>query len=339
MSASLDPRWPAVVARDRAADFFYAVATTGVYCRPACAARTPNPKNVTFHATPADAVAAGYRACLRCRPDEPVGARHAELVAAACRRLEAEDVTLAELAADAGMSPHHFHRVFKAVAGLTPRAWAAQGRNRELRSRLRAGATVTDAIRGAGFSSTSRAYGAGALGMTPGAFRAGGAGMRIRFAVGDCALGYVIVAATDTGVCAIFLGDSPDDLVRALEDRFPRAELVGGNAAFEATVAQVVALVDGRGSPELPLDLRGTAFQRRVWDALRRIPAGTTATYAEIAAAIGEPTSSRAVAQACGANPVAVIVPCHRVVRSDGGISGYRWGIERKRALLAREIP
>ena len=339
MSASLDPRWPAVVARDRAADFFYAVATTGVYCRPWCAARTPNPKNVTFHESPTAAGAAGYRACLRCRPDEPAGARHAELVAAACRRLEAEDSTLAVLAADAGMSPHHFHRVFKAVVGVTPRAWVAQRRNRELRSRLRAGATVTDAIHEAGFSSTSRAYDAGALGMTPGAFKAGGAGMRIRFAVGACALGSVLVAATDVGVCAIFLGDQPEALVRALEDRFPRAELVGGDPAFDETVASVVALVDGSGSGALPLDLRGTAFQRRVWDALRRIPAGETATYAEIAAAIGEPTSSRAVAQACGANPVAVVVPCHRVVRSNGGISGYRWGVERKRALLAREAP
>jgi AraC family transcriptional regulator of adaptative response/methylated-DNA-[protein]-cysteine methyltransferase len=298
---------------------------------------------VRFHATSADAERAGFRACKRCRPNEPArAAQHAAVVARACRLIERADAIppLDALAAAAGMSRFHFHRVFKSVTGVTPKAYAAAHRARRVRHELTHQATVTDAIYGAGFNSNGRFYAAapGVLGMTPTRFRAGGAGESIHFAVGECSLGSVLVAATGTGVCAILLGDEPDALVRNLQDRFPKARLVGGDAGFERLVARVVGLVEAPGAAiELPLDVRGTAFQQRVWQALRKIPAGSTASYAEIARRIGMPKAVRAVAQACGANPVAIAIPCHRVVRHDGGVSGYRWGVERKRALLERE--
>lgn len=340
-----DPRWAAVVGRDPAADglFFYSVASTGVYCRPSCAARIPRPEHVDFHASAAAAEAAGFRPCRRCRPDlPPLAERRAALVARLCRRLEAAEAPpgLEALAQEAGLSPWHLHRVFKAVTGLTPRAYAAAQRARRVREGLAQGGTVTEAIYGAGYASSGRFYAEAdrVLGMTPSAYRAGGGAAEIRFAIGQCSLGAILVAASARGVCAILLGDEPEVLAHELQDRFPRARLIGGNAGFEQLVASAVGLVEAPGlGHDLPLDVRGTAFQQRVWQALRDIPAGETASYTEIACRIGTPQAVRAVARACAANPLAVAIPCHRVVRSDGALSGYRWGVERKRALLERE--
>ena len=340
-----DPRWTSVVARDRAADgqFVYAVRTTGVYCRPSCASRTARPENVEFHATAADAERAGFRACKRCRPDQAAADNgHVALVTSLCRYIEQADQppTLERLAQHAGLSAFHLHRIFKAVTGVTPKQYAEAHRTRRVRDQLRGSSSVTDAIYDAGFNSSGRFYGqSGAiLGMTPTQHRAGGARAVIRFAVGECSLGSILVAASERGVCAILLGDDPELLLRDLQDRFARAELVGGDAGFEQLVARVVALVEmpSRGL-DLPLDVRGTAFQQRVWQALRAVPAGRTASYAEIARTIGAPTAVRAVAHAVASNPLAVAIPCHRIVRSDGALAGYRWGVERKRALLDRE--
>ena len=341
-----DPeRWEAVERRDAAADgdFVYSVRTTGVYCRPSCPARRPRRENVRFHRGSAEAEQAGFRPCKRCRPNgASLAERQAFAVAEACRRIEVshELPGLDVLAAAAGMSRFHFHRVFKTVTGLTPKAYAAARRAERARDELARQATVTDALYGAGFGSSGRFYAASArmLGMTPSAYRAGGAGTTIRFAVGECSLGAILVAATDKGICAILLGRDPDALARELQDRFPKAALIGGEAGFEGWVARVVGLVEAPGiGLDLPLDLRGTAFQQRVWRALTEIPPGSTASYAAIAKKIGAPKAARAVAQACAANPVAVAIPCHRVVREDGSLSGYRWGVERKRALLERE--
>jgi AraC family transcriptional regulator of adaptative response/methylated-DNA-[protein]-cysteine methyltransferase len=340
-----DPRWSAVLARDPEADgrFVYSVKTTGVYCRPSCAARSPRPENVRFHLTAADAERAGFRPCKRCRPDQPPRAgQHAVRVAELCRLIENAEraPSLRELARRAGLSPYHLHRVFKAVTGLTPRAYAAAHRARRVRAELARGASVTEAIYGAGYGSSGRFYETSdrVLGMTPTSYRAGGAHMEIRFAIGQCSLGAILVAASGRGVCAILLGEDPEALARDLQDRFPRASLVGGDAGFERLVAQVVGFVEApRLGLDLPLDLRGTAFQQRVWQALRAIPAGETASYGEIARRIGAPKAVRAVARACAANTLAVAIPCHRVLRNDGGLSGYRWGVERKRALLDRE--
>ena len=343
--ASESGQWAAVARRDPHADgqFFYSVSTTGVYCRPSCPSRQARREHVRFHATIADAERAGFRACRRCRPNEPALAdQHATAVARACRLIErAETLPRLDALADAaGMSRFHFHRVFKSITGLTPRAYASAHRADRVREELGRRPTVTEAIYEAGFNSNGPFYAAApaVLGMTPSRFRAGGEGTSIRFAVGECSLGSVLVGATGQGVCAILLGDDPAVLVRNLEDRFPKAQLVGGDAAFERLVAQVVGLVEAPGTgAALPLDVRGTAFQQRVWQALRAIPAGSTASYAEIARRIGAPKAVRGVAQACAANPVAVAIPCHRVVRSDGSMAGYRWGIERKRVLLERE--
>jgi AraC family transcriptional regulator of adaptative response/methylated-DNA-[protein]-cysteine methyltransferase len=248
--------------------------------------------------------------------------------------------SLAALAKRAGLSLHHFHRVFKAVTGLTPREYGAAHRAKRVRDELRRSATVTEAIYEAGFNSSGRFYASTdeRLGMTPTDYRAGGARREIRFAVGECSLGSILVATTEKGVCAILLGDDPEALVRDLQDRFPSATLLGGDPKFEQTVARVVGFVEAPAiGLDLPLDVQGTAFQERVWQALREIPAGSTATSSQIAASIGAPSSGRAVAQACAANPLAVAIPCHRVVRRDGSISGYRWGVERKRALLKKE--
>lgn len=341
----LDPRWAAVVARDHAADgtFYYSVRTTGVYCRPSCAARLANPGNVRFHAVPADAERAGFRPCKRCKPDQPpLGRQHAAKVAEACRRIEGADEApgLADLAQTASLGPHHFHRVFKAVTGLTPKDYAMARRARRVGDELSRSDTVTQAIYDAGFNSGGRFYAQSdaTLGMAPRDDRAGGTGTQIQFAVGACSLGTILVARSAKGVCAILLGDDPDVLVRDLQDRFPRAELIGGDAGFGALVARVVGFVEAPGlGLDLPLDVRGTAFQQRVWQALREIPAGTTASYAEVARRVGAPKAMRAVAAACAANALAVAIPCHRVVRTEGGLSGYRWGVERKRALLENE--
>lgn len=337
--------WAALAARDAAADgrFVFAVRTTGVYCRPSCPSRAARRENVRFYPGPSEAEAAGYRPCRRCRPDAAGPAeRRREAVARACRLIERAETepALDALAAEAGLSAHHFHRVFRAITGVTPRAYARARRAERLAAALPTAGTVTEALYAAGYNAPSRFYAEALerLGMSPTAYRRGGAGARIRFGVGACALGAILVAASERGVCAILLGDDPDALVRDLQDRFAAAELVGGDAAFEAWMARVIGLVEapGRGL-DLPLDIGGTVFQQRVWEALRRIPVGETASYAEIARAIGLPAAVRAVAMACGANALAVAIPCHRVVRSDGALSGYRWGVERKRALLARE--
>jgi AraC family transcriptional regulator, regulatory protein of adaptative response / methylated-DNA-[protein]-cysteine methyltransferase len=344
--AENDPRWATLVARERptVVSFYYSVRTTGVYCRPSCTSRLPNPKNVRFHQTAADAERAGFRPCKRCRPDGPPREPlHAATVAKICRVIEVEEEmpSLSALATRAGLSLYHFHRVFKSVTGVTPKAYAAAQRARRVRDELKRGSrTVTEAVYNAGFNSSGRFYASSdeLLGMTATAYRAGGIRTEIRFAVGECSLGSILVAQSVRGVCAILLGDDPDALVRDLQDRFPRAELVGGDSTFEQTVAKVIGFVESpRLGLDLPLHVRGTAFQHRVWQALRKIPVGSTASYADIAALVGAPAGARAVAQACGANALAVAIPCHRVVRTDGSASGYRWGVERKRTLLQRE--
>ncbi|WP_443750177.1 bifunctional DNA-binding transcriptional regulator/O6-methylguanine-DNA methyltransferase Ada [Asticcacaulis solisilvae] len=341
MTSDTDARWDALVRRDRDADglFVYAVTTTGVYCRPSCSARTPRPENVRFFAGGEAAVKAGFRACRRCKPE---GDGRADMIAAACRAIEtAEDEpSLDVLAAEAELSPFHFHRVFKAATGLTPKAYAKAHRRKRVREELGKGGTVTEALYDAGFGSNGRFYAEtnAMLGMTPKRFKAGGADTEIRFAVGESSLGPILVAESDLGIVAVTLGDDAGSLVRELQDRFPNARLIGGDAAFEKRVAKVVGAVEKPGTgKDLPLDIRGTAFQQRVWSALRQIPAGDTVTYAELAEKIGDPKAVRAVAGACAANTLAVLIPCHRVIRTDGSLSGYRWGVERKRDLLARE--
>jgi AraC family transcriptional regulator, regulatory protein of adaptative response / methylated-DNA-[protein]-cysteine methyltransferase len=340
-----DPRWARVARRDKAADgmFWYSVATTGIYCRPSCASRLANPRNVRFHATPADAEAAGFRPCRRCAPNgRSVGAGNAALIATACRLIEDAETppALATLARSVGLSEGYFHRLFKSITGVTPKAYADARRAARVRERLGGSGTVTQAIHEAGFNSAGRFYASSGdmLGMTPGRYRAGGAREELRFAVGQCSLGAIVVACSARGVAAILLGDDPNALTRDLQDRFRNATLIGGDGEFEALVARVVGFVDApRIGLDLPLDVRGTAFQQRVWQALRDIPAGATATYSDIAARIGAASSARAVAGACAANALAVAIPCHRVIRHDGTLSGYRWGVERKRILLARE--
>lgn len=326
-----EAKWQAVVDKDPAADgnFYYSVKTTGVYCRPSC--RTTRPalrKNVAFHDSPEDAEKAGFRACKRCAPKGPTLAEaHAAAVAKACRAIEAaeEPPALDALAKAAGMSSYHFHRVFKAITGLTPKAYAVAHRARRVREELAKGGTVTEAIYESGFNSNGRFYAKSAetLGMTPTRFRQGGTGATIRFAVAEGSLGSVLVAASDQGVCAISLGDDPDTLARELQDRFPKAELIGGDEEFERTVARVIGFIEApKTGFDLPLDVRGTAFQQKVWQALREIPAGSTVSYAGVAQRIGAPKAVRAVAQACAANSLAVAIPCHRVVRNDGSLSG-----------------
>ncbi len=340
-----DERYDAIRRRDRTADgrFFYGVQTTGVYCRPSCAARLARRENVAFYPTCQAAERSGFRPCMRCRPNAASQQeRHAAMISRACHLIDSGEAApaLADIARVVGVSPFHFHRVFKQVTGVTPKAYATARRSARLRDGLGSADSVTQAIYAAGFNAPSRFYEGAAerLGMTPSAYRKGGLGAAIRFAVGQCSLGAILVAATEKGVCTIAFGDEPDALVRALEDRFPKAELIGGDPAFEATVARVVGLVEAPNQGcDLPLDIRGTAFQQRVWQALRGIPPGTTATYRDIATAIGAPAAVRAVAQACANNALAVAIPCHRVVRSDGALSGYRWGVDRKAALLQRE--
>ena len=340
-----DSRWASVVARNPKADglFYYSVTTTGVYCRPSCAARLAHPEHVRFHATREDAEHDGFRPCKRCKPNLPsLLDRHAVKVAEACRIIEQSEAVpgLADLAARVGVSTSHFHRLFRQITGLTPRAYAAAQRGKQVRQELGRSHTVTEAIYDAGYNSNGRFYEQSneVLGMTPTAYRAGGADTTIRFAVGECSLGSILVAQSGLGVCAILMGDDPDALACDLQDRFPQAKLIGGNVKFERLVARVVGFVDApRIGLNLPLDVRGTAFQQRVWQALGEIPAGKTASYTEIARRIGSPNSVRVVARACAANLLAVAIPCHRVVRHDGGLSGYRWGVERKRALLEKE--
>jgi AraC family transcriptional regulator of adaptative response/methylated-DNA-[protein]-cysteine methyltransferase len=340
-----DPRWARIIARDRTADglFWYSVMTTGVYCRPSCASRQANPANVQLHNTLEATKATGFRPCKRCNPDGiSIAGENAAIVARACRLIESSEEmpALNDLAKAGRRSPSHFHRIFKAATGLTPKEYAAAHRAARVREGLEAGHSVTEAIYAAGFNSSGRFYenSSNILGMTPTQYRSGGANEEIRFAVGQSSLGAILVASSTKGVAAILLGDDPDTLVRNLQDRFPKARLIGADNEYEALVARVIGFVE---APEigldLPLDVRGTAFQQRVWRALTEIPVGETISYAELARRIGEPKSVRGVAGACAANNLAVAIPCHRVVRKDGSASGYAWGVERKRALLDKE--
>ena len=340
-----DPRWARIVARDKSADgdFWYSVVTTGVYCRPSCPSRTANPKNVQLHATLAEARTTGFRACKRCNPDNrSAGDEAVLLVAKACRLIEnsEEELPLDTLATRVGRSSSHFHRLFKSTTGLTPKEYADAHRATRIREALMKNTSVTDAIYHAGFNSSGRFYekSKNLLGMTPTQYRAGGANEEIIFALGQTTLGAILVASSKKGVVAILLGDDPDKLLRELQDRFPKAKLIGADKEYQKLVAHVIGFIEVPNQClDLPLDIRGTAFQQRVWRALQQIPAGTTVSYTEIAKKIGSPKSLRAVANACAANNIAVAIPCHRVVRTDGSLSGYAWGIDRKRDLIDRE--
>jgi AraC family transcriptional regulator of adaptative response/methylated-DNA-[protein]-cysteine methyltransferase len=340
-----DPRWGRIVARDKTADgcFWYSVATTGIYCRPSCPSRTANRKNVQLHDTLTAAKATGFRPCKRCNPDGiSIEGENAAIIAQACRLIEEseEEPSLNDLAEAVGRSPSYFHRMFKAITGLTPKDYAVAHRAAKVRQGLDSGNSVTEAMYDAGFNSSGRFYekSTGLLGMTPTQYRAGGANEEIRFAVGETSLGAILVASSRKGVASILLGTDPDTLVRNLQDRFPKARLIGADGDYEALVARVVGFVEAPNlGLDLPLDVRGTAFQQRVWQALQEIPVGQTVSYAEVARRIGSPKAVRAVAGACAANNLAVAIPCHRVVRNDGSLSGYAWGAERKRVLLDRE--
>lgn len=338
-------RWQAIARRDPQVDgeFVYAVSTTGVYCRPSCPSRAAKRENVAFFESPELAVAAGYRPCKRCRPDDLSSRqRWIERVLVACRAIEqsASALTLDQLAQQAGMSAHHFQRRFKAVTGLTPKAFHKAVQAKRVMASLQSAQTVTEAIYDAGFNSAGRFYenAPALLGMSPGRYRRGGAGEHIRYAVEPCTLGWVIVAATRQGICAIEFGDAEQALASQVQARFPHAQFEPADAEFTRWVARVIGYIEQpRGVLDLPLDVQGTVFQHRVWQALQAIPAGQTASYTEIAGRLGQPKAARAVAHACASNPVAVAVPCHRAVRADGKLAGYRWGIARKAELLRRE--
>lgn len=337
--------WSAVTSRDSGADgaFVYAVRTTGVYCRPGCASRPPLRKNVAFYETIAEAEAAGFRPCKRCRPSEgSIAERHVAAIGRACALIRARDSlpSLAELAAAAGVSRFHFHRVFKQITGTTPREWGKAHRLGRFAERLDAGESVAGAVYAAGFGASSRAYEAApsGLGMTPGARRRGGKGETIRYTIVATPVGQAIVAATERGICLTALGDDRASLEAGLRQRFPAASLVAADAALAGWAEQIVRFITRpEAQPDLPLDISGTAFQAMVWRALQKIPPGRTTSYSELAAALGRPEAVRAVARAIASNQVALLVPCHRVVRSDGELAGYRWGVERKRELIARE--
>lgn len=343
-----DARYLGVIERDKSLDgvFWYGVRTTGVFCKPSCGARVPNRKNVSYFGAIVDATTAGFRACKRCRPASIDVNVHVEVITSVCRWIDetiafdAPVPSLHCLAQRTGFSPFHLHRIFKSAVGVTPRAYGAGVRARRMREQLAIGDTVSEAIVNAGYSSSSRFYERAVqrMGMTVRRAQGGGLGETVRFAVGETSLGSVLVAATDKGVCSIQFGNDPDDLIHALERRFSNAELVGDDENFTRVVSTVVAFVEApRNGLDLPLDIRGTAFQERVWLALRNIPAGRTMTYTQLAAAIGQPTAVRAVASACAANEIAMAIPCHRIIRASGALSGYRWGVERKSHILQRE--
>ncbi len=340
----IDERWALVCGRDRSADgrFVYAVTSTGVFCRPSCASRRARRDRVRFFDTPRAAQLAGFRACLRCRPLEAIADPWLARIELACVAIASAAVPppLATLASQAGSSPYHFLRNFKRIVGVTPRAYADARRFEHVKRHLRIEPTVTTAFLDAGYESSSRFYegAASRLGMTPSAYRAGGLGETIRYATAASPLGRVLIAATGRGVCSVALGDHDAVLVAALRSEYPRADVEKAPAVLRAMLTRVTGHLAGRlPTLELPLDVRATAFQRQVWEALKAIPAGDTRTYAEVARAIGRPSASRAVARACASNPVALVIPCHRVVPAVGGAGGYRWGRERKQQLLARE--
>lgn len=341
-----DARWQAVMARDRASDgrFVYAVRSTGIYCRPSCPSRRPRRNQVTFYDLPALAEREGFRACRRCQPDgvalvDPTR----ELAEEVCRLIDRRpdgDVSLATLSRAVGRSPYYLHRTFKRVVGVTPREYAAARRLTRLKAELRAEQTVSRAQYAAGYGSSSRVYEAAdrKLGMTPATYRRGGAGARIGYVLVDTSLGTLLVAGTERGLCAVRFGEQGAELAHGLREEFPEAELVHDEPRVNLWAQVLRAQVDGlKPSSLVPLDVQATAFQWRVWQELRRIPFGRTRTYSQVAAALGHPSATRAVARACATNPAALAIPCHRVVREDGGMGGYRWGLERKEELLKRE--
>ncbi len=353
-AADSDPRWLAVRTRDRFADgaFVYAVRSTGIYCRPSCPSRKPRRAQVLFFCVPEDAERKGYRPCRRCRPAQAEQRDpHAAAVARVCQHIEAvltdpnstgdeNALKLRTLALRAGISAHQLGRAFRRLMGITPRQFADAHRMRRLKSRLKKGDDVTTALYDAGFGSSSRLYERAPqqLGMTPATYRRGGEGMQIRFTIADSPLGHVLVAATKRGISAVYLSESDAKLEAELRREYPRAEIQRDRHGFENWVRQIVEHLRGREPRlDLPTDVQATAFQRRVWEELRRIPYGATRTYTQVAHAIGRPTAVRAVARACATNPVSIVVPCHRVVREDGNLAGYRWGISRKEALIAHE--
>ena len=343
-------RWDAIQSRDRGADgvFVYGVRSTGIYCRPSCPSRKPNPNQILFFPLPEAAEQQGFRECKRCKP-RTVNLRdpRTKAVAQACREIDSRvregndaPVTLSALSAPLEMSSHQLERAFRSVMGITPRQYADAQRMRRLKSQLRKGDDVTTALYDAGFGSSSRLYerAPSQLGMTPATYRQGGTGMRMNYTIVESPLGRLLVGATDRGISAVYLGESDARLESALQKEYPRAEIQRDRNGLEGWVSKILEHLRGREpNLDLPTDVQATAFQRRVWEELRRIPYGTTRTYSQVAQAIGPPEAFRAVARACATNPVSVVVPCHRVVRRDGKLAGYRWGLERKQALLEHE--
>lgn len=343
---SADKFWLAIQARDAGFDglFYYGVRTTGVFCRPACPSRRPRRANVSYFALPEAARAAGFRACLRCRPDglnprDP----QAELVQSVCRLIEhaaEERPNLEAVGEQLKLSRSHLQRLFKKLMGITPREYAEALRIDRFKGGVREGRSVADAMYEAGYGSSSRLYekASAQLGMTPATYRKGGRGMTISYTIAESPLGLLLVAATERGVCSAQLGDSAEELAGELRAEFPRADVRDDEDGLRPQVQTLLDYLGGqRPHPDLPLDVQGTAFQKRVWEELRRIPPGRTASYGEIAGRIGRPTAARAVARACATNPVALVTPCHRVVGGNGSVSGYRWGVARKQKLLERE--